>query len=175
MRIGVLAASALIGAWGFARAEEGSKGEAVGEEEETKVVEFVGEQEPDMRKHLEMLKKANPDEHHRKVREIAQMHRDPEIRERFAARARAQRKVRELTQAYRKAEAKEKPGVKEKLRAALSALFEEDMAQKELHLKKMQAEISKLKERIAKRRSLKDKVVDKRLERMLGEEDEWED
>lgn len=150
------------------------RGPAVTEDQERELLSFLKENAPKLHERLSAAKRDAPMMYHHRLPDLWQKYRDPEIRERFLKHAKALESVRELSAQYRQAAEKDKPAVKEKLVKAGSELFDADLANKELQLKKMQDDIAKLKEKIAKRRRLKDKIVAKRVEQLTGEDDDWE-
>ena len=147
---------------------------AVTEDQERELLSFLKENAPKLHERLSTAKHDAPMMYHHRLPELWQKYKDPEIRERFLKHAKALELVRELSAQYRQAAEKDKPALKEKLVKAGSELFDADLANKELQLKKMQEDIAKLKEKIAKRRRLKDKIVAKRVEQLTGEDDDWE-
>jgi hypothetical protein len=149
--------------------------EAVGEQRETEILEFIKTHQPHMHERLSHVKGERPQMYRQRMREISHMYENPEIRDQWVKQSRAQRRVHELTREYRRAKDPEKGSVKEKLRQALAELFDLNLAQKELHLRKMQEQIVQLKDKIAKRKADKDKLLKRRLDRMTGaeEDEDW--
>lgn len=148
--------------------------EAVTEAQEKEVLDFVRTKAPPMFDDLSRLRERRPEAFRHRMREAWRMYQDPDVRERFIRQAQARQKVQRLKEAYRRADDKGKEAVRKDLEAGLSELFDADLGMKELHIKKMQDELAKLKDRIASRRTKKADLVKKRLERMTGDdEDEW--
>ncbi|HBL15434.1 MAG TPA: hypothetical protein DD417_01365 [Elusimicrobia bacterium] len=147
---------------------------AVTEDQERELLAFLKENMPKLHDRLSKAKQDSPMMYHHRLPELWQKYKDPEIRERFLKHAKALEAVRELSAQYKQAAAKDKAAVKEKLAKAGSELFDADLSNKEHQLKKMQEDIAKLKEKIARRRQLKEKIVAKRIEQLTGEDDDWE-
>lgn len=149
--------------------------EAIGEQQETEILEFIKTHQPKMHEELSHVRREFPQMFKRRMRDISHMYQNPEIRDHWVKRSKAQKRVHDLAREYRHAKDSEKGAAKEKLRLALAELFDLNLAQKELHLRKMQEQIAQLKEKIAKRKADKDKLVKRRLERMTGaeEEEDW--
>ena len=98
------------------------------------------------------------------------MYSQPEVRETWVRQQEAEQKVRSLADNYRKADAKQKEAVRPELEAALLDEFDAKVAEHELRVKKMQEEIGRLKDQIAKRKALKSQVVKKRFAEVVGED-----
>ena len=144
------------------------------EAQESEILEFIGKNNAEMHNALSHARKENPDMFHQKMRELSGMYRDPEIREVFAKNMKVEMKVHKLADQLRQAQGAEKESLKKDLESALLEQFDAKLLAQETQIKKMQAEIGRLKERIAKRRSLKDQIVKKRLSEMSGDVDSWE-
>lgn len=189
----LLLASALwlAGSTAPVRAEEGDRppapheeGEEVGgpegegrppsPEEEREVLSFIKENNPEMFRHLLEAKERKPEFFRHKLREITRMHRNPEMRQVFVTTMKSEGKVRKLVGAYRRADAKEKEALKGELEQALNEQFDAKLAGHEMHLKKMQEELARQKDRVAKRKALKDKIVKKRLAELSGDVEAWD-
>jgi len=87
------------------------------------------------------------------------MYKDPQAREHFVKTTRANHELRELAGQYKAASGKDKDALKEKIVKAVGVVFDLDVSQKELQIKRMQDEIASLKGKVAKRLQLKDKYV----------------
>lgn len=180
MRLGSLLASLALCAFGLgnARAQEGESPEAgeraVTEAEEREVMDEVREHNPEMAKHLLEAKERKPEFFRHKVLEIHRMRRSPEMKQLFQRNMKSEGKVRKLVEAYRRAEGREKDSARAELEAALAEQFDAKLAGHELHLKKMQEELAKQKERVAKRKAMKDQIVKKRLAELSGDVEAWD-
>lgn len=179
-RLAWLVAGTLAVAPSFAKADPPEEGEermeepAPSESEEREVLDFVRGHDEQMAERLTHLRQEKPEMFRRRFREILRMYRDPEIRERFVKQHQTRREIRRLARDYREAKGKDKEAVKAKLEKALSDVFDLDLGNKELQIKKMQEQIAALKEKIAKRRAKKGELVRKRLDRMTGEDEDWD-
>jgi len=151
----------------------GAEGPALTEAQEKELTDFLKEADPKMHERMSAGGREMPMMKRRRLAQLWKLYQDPESRALFVKRAKANASVRELAAQYRKAGEKEKPAIKAKLTTATGELFDVDQANKELQLKKMQDGISKLKEKTAKRRQLKDKIVARRVEQLTGEGDDW--
>lgn len=151
-----------------------AEGPALTEAQEKELTDFIKEAAPKMHEHMNAGGREMPMIRRRKLARLWKLYQDPEARALFVKNSKANAAVRELAAQYRKAGEKEKPAIKEKLVKAAGELFDADQGNKELQLKKMQEDIVKLKEKIAKRRQLKDKIVARRVEQLTGEEDDWQ-
>ena len=153
----------------------GSDGPALTEAQEKELTDFLKETDPKMHERMSAAGQEMPAPmRRRRLAQMWKMYQDPEAKGLFVKRAKANASVRELVGRYKKAGDKEKPAIKEKLVKATGEIFDADQGNKELQLKKMQDEITKLKEKIAKRRQMKDKIVARRVEQLAGEGDDWQ-
>lgn len=153
----------------------GGDAPALTEAQEKELTDFIKENDPKLHERLSAAGQEIPAPmRRRRLAQMWKMYQDPEAKGLFVKRAKANASVRELVGQYKKAGEKEKPAIKEKLVKATGELFDADQGSKELQLKKMQDEIAKLKEKTAKRRSLKDKIVARRVEQLTGEGDDWQ-
>lgn len=149
-------------------------GKAVGAEEEANVMAFLRENAPEMAHHLEGAKRDNPDEFRKRMSELANMVRNPDMREVFAKNMSADGAVRKAMEGVRKAEGAEKERLSKELEAALGEQFDARLAKQELQVKKMTEELGKLKSRIESRRAKKAELVKRRLAEMTGEGEGWD-
>jgi len=147
---------------------------ALTEAQEQELLGFLKENAPKMYEHMNSAKGGNPQMQKQRLAGLWKVYKNPEARENFVKHGKANEAVRELTAQYKKAGEKEKAAVKEKLGKAVGELFDADLGGKELQIKRMQDDIAKFKEKIAKRRQLKDKIVARRVEKLTGEGDDWE-
>ena len=151
-----------------------AEGPALTEAQEKELTDFLKEADPKMHERMSAGDREKPMMRRRRLAQLWKLYQDPESRALFVKRAKANASVRELVAQHRKAGEKERPALKEKLAKAVGELFDADQGTKELQLKKMQEGISKLKDKIAKRRQLKDKIVGRRVEQLMGEDDDWQ-
>jgi hypothetical protein len=80
---------------------------------------------------------------------------------------------KELSLKFDKAADADKKGIKENLKANLSELFDLKSKGQELRVKRMEADLAKLKKNLEKRKVNKDKIVEQRLEQLTGEGYGW--
>lgn len=107
-----------------------------------------------------------------RMREMAE---DPEVRKVMQAREETRITVKKLMKTYRgEKDAKKKEEIKAELKKALDSAFDADLAAQGLRIKKMEEELGKLKERIGKRKGMKQKIIDKKLGELSGDEEGWE-
>lgn len=161
-------------AFGEGEGKEAKAGPPLSVSEEREILDFVREQDPEMGKHLLEATKDNPGMFHMKMAELANMYRNPDLRPIFSRNLKAEAKVRRLSEAYRKASGKEKESMRADLEQALGEQFDAKLAGHETHIQKMQEEISRQKERIAKRKALKEQIVKKRVAEMSGDVESWD-
>ena len=173
---GLLAAGPAFAEGEGARHEEGPErpGKALSPEEESKVLDFLRENAPEMARHLEGARRERPEEYRRHLPELAKMTRDPDMRVVFIKNANSEAKVRKAAEAVRRAEGADKDRLAKELETALGEQFDAKLAQQELQVKKMTDELAKLKERIEARRAKKAAMVKKRLAEMTGDGDGWD-
>lgn len=143
--------------------------------DEHEAVEYLKANAPDLHQRFAKARGHRRAEFRDRIRELAHMRRDPEMRKRALETMKAHIQVQELAEQYRQAEdKKEKEALKKKLEAGLSESFDVQLKNHELRIKKMQEEIGKMQEKISKRRSMKEKLVKKRLDRITGEDEDEE-
>jgi len=152
----------------------GEQEPALTEAQEQELLGFLKENAPKLYANLNAAKGDNPQMQKHRLSGLWKLYKNPEARENFVKHAKANEAVRDLAVQYKKAGEKEKAAVKEKLGKAVGELFDADLGSKELQIKRMQDDIAKFKEKIAKRRQLKDKIVARRVEQLTGEGDDWE-
>lgn len=80
---------------------------------------------------------------------------------------------KELSLKFDKASDADKKGIKDALKANLSELFDLKSKGQELRVKRMEADLAKLKKNLEKRKVNKDKIVEQRLEQLTGEGYGW--
>ena len=100
---------------------------------------------------------------------------DPAMKERMEKMRAAQDKVRELTQKLRKAKDSEKAALKKDARVALGELFDARLAMEQSMVDKMSEHLAEKKEKLAKKKAAKDKLVDEKLDKLTGDAPSWDD
>ena len=140
------------------------------EAEERYVLEFIRQHNPEMADRLAEARERRPAEFRQKMHHIVMMYRHPEVRETWVRQQESEQKVRKLADSYRKADAKQKEALRPGLEQALSDQFDSKVAEHELRVKKMQEEIGRLRDQIAKRKALKSQILKKRLAEITGDD-----
>ncbi len=102
-------------------------------------------------------------------------HIDSAMKEKFEKTRAAHEKVRELTKKLRQAKESEKPALKKEARAALSELFDARLAMEQSMVDKMSEHLAEKKEKLAKKKAAKDKLVDEKLDKLAGDAPSWDD
>ncbi|MEK7467470.1 MAG: hypothetical protein AAB074_08655 [Planctomycetota bacterium] len=154
-------------------------------EDISKALAWIGANEPVRLLRLNDLKKQHAEEYERAVNQVAF-----EIRDLLAIKQndtkRYERRVEQRKLDYRATELAEKvrgagenqemKAEREELKEVLGKLFDLREADRELELKRLQEELERLKDTMQKRRDAKEKIIEKRMAELLGEEDglEWE-
>lgn len=100
---------------------------------------------------------------------------DPAMKEKFEAMQAAQDKVRELTKKLRKAKDSEKAALKKDAKAALERLFDARLAMEQSMVDKMSEHLAEKKEKLAKKKAAKDKLIEERLDKLTGDAPSWDD
>ena len=80
---------------------------------------------------------------------------------------------KELSVKFDKASDSDKKSVKEALRAVLSELFDLKSKNQELRVKRMEADLGRLKKKLEERKANKSKIVEQRLDQLTGEGYGW--
>lgn len=173
----------LAGAAGLARAQEPPPGPPPGpegaappppQEVEKFVAELKGE-DPAMGEELERMRHEHPEGFAHQARAFGPMLRDPEGRAVLKKNLRAEFLARRAVRSYKEAkDADERKKLEPDVKRALEAQFDAKMAAHEMQLKKMTAELAKLKDRIEKRRAQRAQLIDKRLRELTNDEEGWD-
>jgi hypothetical protein len=99
---------------------------------------------------------------------------DPEMREQKMKLRGLESKLQELHRKIRQSSDSEKAAVKTEARNLIGEIFDAKLAMEMAMLTKMEKHMAELKEKIAKKKSNREKMIDSKLVRMMGEgEDEW--
>ncbi|MFA5793549.1 MAG: hypothetical protein WC980_00565 [Candidatus Brocadiia bacterium] len=142
---------------------------------------FLREFDPERLEKLQRLERENPELFMRVLHEASQrLIKLKELKERDPARYQQvineqtmERSVRELSKKYRESQTpQEKETIKSEMKQALDKIFELKESQRETEIKKLEEEVNKLKEKMKKRKANKDKIIDRRIKIMTGEEEE---
>ena len=138
-------------------------------------LEILREEHPELHEEMMELRRENPQAFRKHLRGLVRMRKNPEARKQFLKAHETRLRVQELAKGYRHAEdKKDKAALKKELQKALSEAFDARLAQHEMRIKKMRREIKKMEGKISKRRGMKKKLVKKRLDRLTGEEEDWD-
>ena len=98
---------------------------------------------------------------------------DPAMKEKFEKMRELDQKVRELAKTARQGTDAEKAAAKTEARKALGELFDAKLAMETAMLAKMEKQIVELREKVAKKKTSREKAIESRLSRMTGEDDGW--
>jgi hypothetical protein len=142
---------------------------------------FLKEFDPERLEKLQHLERENPElfervlqeAQHRlmQIRELKE--RDPARFEQVMQEQQMERSVRELARKYRESQTdQEKETVRTQMKETLDKIFNLKESQREAEVRKLEEEVNKLKERMQKRKANKDKIIDKRIKILTGEEEE---
>ena len=136
--------------------------------QEKELLDFVKANDPFMAEHLAREKGQGPGYRHQ-LFGLWRMYKDNADRERWVKQSKAHKDIRDLSAQFNKAADAEKPALKEKLKKSVGELFDADLADKTRQVEAMEAHAAKLKDKIAKRREAKERVVNQRVEQITGE------
>ncbi|MCA9733797.1 MAG: hypothetical protein H6696_02120 [Deferribacteres bacterium] len=148
----------------------------VSEEQKAEALQFLGELVPEAVPALAELENEKP---HAYERELRQALREKRILERQKIRDRKeyensskrivlQHKTKVLAYQYRKAVESDKPALKKQLRNQLSELFDMREQDRELEIQHLEKRLNELRLQLQKRKPNKEKIIEKRLDTMLG-------
>jgi hypothetical protein len=133
------------------------------------------ENNPEGFRRLQRMRKARPRQFRRRMRGLRPMLRDPRARELMRKGWKADARLHKLLHAFKTTEKRgEKDKLKGDIRELLNEQFDAKLKGHELHLKEMEKRIAMMKERIAKRKKLKKKIVERYLGRITGDEEGWD-
>lgn len=145
------------------------------EAQEKELLDFVKANDPIMAEHLARENGHGAPSYKHQIFGLWRMYKDSADRERWVKQARAHREIREISTQYNKAPDGEKPALKDRLKKAVGDLFDADLADKTRQVEAMEAHAATFKEKIAKRREAKDRMVNQRVEQITGESGEdWQ-
>ena len=98
---------------------------------------------------------------------------DPAMREKFEKMRELEHKLRETKQKLRKGSDLEKAAAKTEMRKILGEILDAKLAVEEGMLAKMEKHAAELKEKIAKKKSNREKMIDEKLAHLVGDND-WD-
>jgi hypothetical protein len=145
------------------------------------LIEFLEKFDPERLEWMKHLKEMEPDTYFRvleetkremmKLKELRE--RDPERFEQIMIERRMETEIKELSSQYRKSQdSEEKEGLKKQIKAKLEKLFDLREKQREAEIKRIEQELTKLKEKMKIRKANRDKIIERRQKELLGEEDD---
>jgi hypothetical protein len=143
------------------------------EAQEKELRAFVKANDPHMDENLTADKANRPMVYRHQLAGLWSMYMLPAGRERWIKQAKARREVADLVAQYKSVPDDQKPAIKEKLAKSVGDIFESDLEEKGNQALSLEAEAAHLKDRIAKRREAKDKLVAQRVEKLTSEGDDW--
>ncbi len=97
---------------------------------------------------------------------------DPEMEKLMQADFKLDRESHELASQYQQASKADRDGIKKKLDEVVAKQFEARQQRRELELKRLEDEIKKIRDRIDKGNSDKKQIVDRRVNQLLGQDDD---
>jgi hypothetical protein len=98
----------------------------------------------------------------------------PEMKGKFEKVRALEKKSRDLSRKMRKGSDAEKAAAKNEARKTVGELFDAKLAMETAMLEKLEKHAAELKEKIAKKKSSREKAIEARLDRMSGEDDDFE-
>jgi hypothetical protein len=99
---------------------------------------------------------------------------DPETKEKLDKMRDLEMKARDLAMSLRKGTDAEKAAAKSELRKMIGELFDAKLALETAMLANMERNVAELKAKIAKKKSSREKAIERRFMRMSGDGDEWD-
>lgn len=99
---------------------------------------------------------------------------DPETKEKLDKMRDLEMKARDLAMSLRKGSDAEKTAAKSELKKTIGELFDAKLALETAMLANMEKNVAELKAKIAKKKSSREKAVERRFMRMSGDGDEWD-
>ncbi len=150
------------------------KGWDIPEAMEGKVMEIIKRNDPALAEKLAKLKESNEKKYDAtiaiaaKFLGAAKMSEDPSMEKDVVRGIGLEYDVRELSMSYEKASDSEKAKIKEQIKSKLNELFDIRTKGQELRIKKLENEIAELKKGIETRKTNKSKIVEQRMEQLIG-------
>lgn len=99
---------------------------------------------------------------------------DPETKEKLDKMRDLEMRARDLAMSLRKGSDAEKAAAKSELRKTIGELFDAKLALETAMLANMERNVAELKAKIAKKKSSREKAIERRFLRMSGDGDEWD-
>lgn len=98
---------------------------------------------------------------------------DSEMKEKHEKIRELEQKLREVSKGLRQGSDAEKAAAKVEARKLLGEMFDAKLAMDASMLEKMEKRAAELKAKIAKKKTGREKAIEKRLDRMSGDDDDW--
>lgn len=99
---------------------------------------------------------------------------DPAMREKFEKMRGSEHKLRETVRKLREGSDAEKAAAKTEAKRLLGEILDARLAMEEDMLAKMEKRAAELKEKIAKKKTGREKMIESKLSRLSGEGDDWD-
>lgn len=99
---------------------------------------------------------------------------DPETKEKLDKMRDLEMKARDLAMSLRKGTDVEKAAAKSELKKTIGELFDAKLALETAMLANLERNVTELKAKIAKKKSSREKAIERRFMRMSGDGDEWD-
>lgn len=99
---------------------------------------------------------------------------DPEMEAKFQKMRDVQRQLMELHRKISQSKESEKAALKPEARKLIGELLDAKLAMETGMLAKMEKHMAEMKEKIAKKKSNRDKLIDSKLSKIMGEGDDWD-
>lgn len=150
---------------------------------EEEVIAFLKEFHPELAKELNKLREKNPEMYEERLRHhyFEMMHlrglkkNNPQMYERIIHQQRLERELRELAEKYHQSkDEKERESIKKQIRSILEKIFGLMEQNASEDIKRMEKEVNKLKEKLARKQAERDKLIEDRLKEIIGEKEGWD-
>lgn len=150
------------------------RGMDIPEQMEAKVMEVIKKNDPAFAEKLAKLKETNEKKYDTVIAMSAKslmmgkMSGEKELEKDMVKAVSLEYEVRELALSYDKASDADKAKTKEQIKSKLGEIFDIRTKGQEVRIKKMEQEISELKKGLETRKANKSRIVDQRLEQLIG-------
>lgn len=148
-----------------------------------KVFRFVKSFNPGWAEELDHLQKENPREFReallhaaREMQELNELKKhDPKRFKAMRQRNQLEYKSHKLAEKYRHSDnQKDKERIKKELRKILPRIFDIQKKERMQDVQRMEKELRQLKEKMARRKKIRQQLIEERLKQLTGEKEEWE-
>ena len=141
---------------------------------------LLKELDPERLERLKHLREVDPpmnmklEETQRERMELRELkERDPQRYEQVIQERKMETEIKGLAMQCRKSQDNdEKENLKKQIKTRLEKLFDLREAQREIEIKRLEEELTKLKEKMKVRKANRDKIIDRRQKELIGEEDD---